>query len=734
MGQDSHDITKSVKDQAAGAGRTAMRGKHMAKLAKAGSKLALKMMKFIISKIIIGSIKAIVALVGPYIAIGLLLIILLLLVVDSINVFDIFQRGGEREPAEELFDETILNVMKTRSDDTTGDITSSLRGSQAATPYPEVSEAWLKQAADQMEISYALPAILHYYKNLKNENYDPWHSDYKDRDISTPEKERVVQEEFTDIIWQEYDYYFQDSNMQPVYTYVSAPAEYKEVSTYERCEKPAESSEDPEEPTPPPTITEKRGKKKTELPGREIVSSVNLLYYTGTVSYKSYESGWSKEKVTKKGDCTIKTKERYFLHVIDDQMPLMVEFSPTTLVSFLTNTAPEGELTERVKPVDLKYALALGEEVDDSFPTVSIDFAGFLKCAEEKDISACVGEFVLGGTAGAVGGGGVWYPEQYKELYIKAGKAYDVDWWIIASIHGQETTFSANPAASDPKKGSLGPNGELVGAVGHFQFMPLTWAGWGLKNDPKFKTTSKGNLIGDLSIIMDLNVIKKYGGFGVDADKDNKASPWDIEDAAYTAAHYLKKSGYKKGNEEAIKKAIRAYNHSNVYVAEVWARGILFRDGPTGGVAAIPVATGSFTYPTTGKITSPYGMRVIYGQSEFHYGIDVGGGGRTFRVPIVSVAAGIVTRAKVTGSYGWVVFVKHQVDGKPFETVYAHLDGRPPVNVGQEVQKGQTIGYMGSTGRSTGKHLHFEIHTPYYISQAKTSLNPANYIPVPPIQ
>lgn len=732
MSQDSHDISKSVKDQAVGAGKTAMRGKRMAQMAKAGSKLAMKLLKTIMSKVILGSIKAILALIGPYIAIAILLIILLLLVVDSINVFDIFQKGGEREPAEELFDETILTVMKARSDDTTAGVTSSLRSSQTANAYPTVSENWLKQAGDQMEISFALPAILHYYKNLKNEDYDPWHSEYKNRDISTPEKERAVQEEFSDIIWKEYDYYFEDSSMQPVFSYISAPPEFKEVSTYERCEIPGKPPNNLEDPVPPPTITEKRSEKKTELPGREILSQVNLLYYTGTISYKSYESGWSKETVTKKGDCTIKTKERYFLHIIDDQMPLMVEFSPTTLVSFLTHTAPEGDLTEQVKPVDLKYALSLGEEVDDAFPTVNIDFAGFLECTEDKDISACVGEFVLGGSAGAVGGGGVWYPEQYKELYVRAAKAYDIDWWILASVHGQETTFSANPAATDPKKGSLGPSGELVGAVGHFQFMPLTWAGWGLKNDPNFKTTPKGNLIGDLSIIMDLNIIKKYGGFGVDANKDKKASPWDIEDAAYTAANYLKKSGYKKGNEGAIKKAIGAYNHSNVYVSEVWARGLLFRDGPSAGVADIPIASGSFTYPTTGRITSPYGMRVIYGASEFHYGIDVGGGGRTFQVPIVSVAAGTVSRAQVMGSYGWVVFVKHNVEGKPFETVYAHLDGRPPVSIGQQVQKGQTIGYMGSTGRSTGKHLHFEIHTPNYISQSKTSLNPANYIPVPP--
>lgn len=61
-------------------------------------------------------------------------------------------------------------------------------------------------------------------------------------------------------------------------------------------------------------------------------------------------------------------------------------------------------------------------------------------------------------------------------------------------------------------------------------------------------------------------MIKKYGGYGVDANGDGKADPWDIEDAIYSAANYLAKNGAADGH---LKDVVFAYNHSDRYVEEV---------------------------------------------------------------------------------------------------------------------------------------------------------------------
>ncbi len=104
------------------------------------------------------------------------------------------------------------------------------------------------------------------------------------------------------------------------------------------------------------------------------------------------------------------------------------------------------------------------------------------------------------------------------------------------------------------------------------------------------------------------------------------------------------------------------------------------------------------------RITSGFGIRndPFTGQLAMHEGLDfVAETG----APIVSTAAGTVTRSGWDSSYGNVIEVSH-VEG--FTTRYAHLSKRL-VEVGQMVQRGQTIGQLGSTGRSTGPHLHYEV-------------------------
>jgi len=113
---------------------------------------------------------------------------------------------------------------------------------------------------------------------------------------------------------------------------------------------------------------------------------------------------------------------------------------------------------------------------------------------------------------------------------------------------------------------------------------------------------------------------------------------------------------------------------------------------------------GSFMRPVMGGITSGFGMRVhpILGVPKMHTGIDISAATGT---PIRAGDAGTVIWAGPRGGYGLCVVIDH---GGGMSTVYGHCS-RLAVGVGQEVRKGQIIGSVGSTGLSTGPHLHFEV-------------------------
>ena len=117
------------------------------------------------------------------------------------------------------------------------------------------------------------------------------------------------------------------------------------------------------------------------------------------------------------------------------------------------------------------------------------------------------------------------------------------------------------------------------------------------------------------------------------------------------------------------------------------------------------------------KLTSPFGYRThpVTGQYKFHNGVDLANDQGT---PIYAARSGKVTVATYGGTYGNYVTINH---GDGFSSLYAHMT-RYVVHKGDTVKKGQLIGYMGSTGRSTGPHLHFSI---FYNG---SSVNPMNYI------
>ena len=121
--------------------------------------------------------------------------------------------------------------------------------------------------------------------------------------------------------------------------------------------------------------------------------------------------------------------------------------------------------------------------------------------------------------------------------------------------------------------------------------------------------------------------------------------------------------------------------------------------------------SGSLNWPTSGSITSPYGYR----SSGFHTGIDIANKKGT---TVVAAAGGKVVSAGWSGSYGYCIIVDH---GNGMKTRYAHLS-KISCSVGQTVLRGEKIGEVGSTGNSTGPHLHFEV-----IINGSTK-NPINYL------
>jgi murein DD-endopeptidase MepM/ murein hydrolase activator NlpD len=123
-------------------------------------------------------------------------------------------------------------------------------------------------------------------------------------------------------------------------------------------------------------------------------------------------------------------------------------------------------------------------------------------------------------------------------------------------------------------------------------------------------------------------------------------------------------------------------------------------------------------WPVYGNITSIYGWRrhPITGRQQFHEGLDIGA---SYRTPIRATADGTVKFAGYQAGYGWSVKISH---GYGFETVYCHCSS-VSVTAGQKVERGDIIAYVGSSGTSTGPHLHYEV-----LKDGKKQ-NPMDYLP-----
>ena len=124
-----------------------------------------------------------------------------------------------------------------------------------------------------------------------------------------------------------------------------------------------------------------------------------------------------------------------------------------------------------------------------------------------------------------------------------------------------------------------------------------------------------------------------------------------------------------------------------------------------------PVANKDLKYTASG-----YGLRIdpIYNTTKFHEGMDFSA---NIGTPVYATGNGVVTKAGWQSGYGKIIKIDH---GYGYETWYAHLNDMD-VRVGQKVVRGQVIGEVGNTGKSTGPHLHYEVHVKGRV------VNPVNY-------
>lgn len=122
-------------------------------------------------------------------------------------------------------------------------------------------------------------------------------------------------------------------------------------------------------------------------------------------------------------------------------------------------------------------------------------------------------------------------------------------------------------------------------------------------------------------------------------------------------------------------------------------------------------------WPVEGQVTGSFGERIdpFNGEGAFHSGVDIGS---SYGHAIVAPADGVVMLTDNIGGYGKTIILSH---GNAISTRYGHLSGFA-VTVGQHVQRGDLIGYVGESGRSTGPHLHYEVRI------NDTPVNPYKYL------
>ena len=162
----------------------------------------------------------------------------------------------------------------------------------------------------------------------------------------------------------------------------------------------------------------------------------------------------------------------------------------------------------------------------------------------------------------------------------------------------------------------------------------------------------------------------------------------------------------RKAAEEAARKAAEEAERQRQQQQQQQQQTPSTPAAPSTPSTSYTTGTGSMIWPApdSHQINSPFGYRIhpIYGTSKFHSGVDINAG---YGTSILAADSGTVILAGWNGGYGNCVVISH---GNGVSTLYGHMSSIA-VSSGQSVSQGQVIGYVGSTGNSTGPHLHWEV-------------------------
>lgn len=259
-------------------------------------------------------------------------------------------------------------------------------------------------------------------------------------------------------------------------------------------------------------------------------------------------------------------------------------------------------------------------------------------------------------------------------------------WWLIARKNDMKTkeVLAGNPGMTEDSKIQSGQKIKLVSV------------------SPYLTVMSKGILTSTETIAYDV----------VTATDTELASGNTVVKQQGSDGSKVVTYSYLQKNGQNISKQVSEEKVTKQPVTQVVSKG----PGLTAVSIASSVSRGSnssarIAWPLRGPINSPYGSR----WGSFHSGIDIGAGtGNTYS----AAASGNVVAAEWDGGYGNMILIDH---GNGVMTRYAH-SSKLLVSVGQQVKRGQSIGLVGSTGHSTGPHLHFEV-----IINGST-VNPSRYL------
>ncbi|KUO62730.1 MAG: metalloendopeptidase [Gracilibacter sp. BRH_c7a] len=258
-------------------------------------------------------------------------------------------------------------------------------------------------------------------------------------------------------------------------------------------------------------------------------------------------------------------------------------------------------------------------------------------------------------------------------------------WWLIARNHNMliEDVLAGNPGLTED---SIIKPDEVLKIV---------------RSEPYLTVLSKGT-----------KVVKEVIPFNVATQVDSSLAygqrvvRQDGKDGEKIVTY-----NYVEQNGKTVEKEVVKEDIITEPVRQLVARGPNPPAAVTVGTSRGSGNVSGLTWPLSGQITSYYGYR----WGSFHTGIDING---VTGQPEVAAQAGIVASAGWAGNYGYSVLIDH---GNGVATRYAHAS-KLLVKAGDNVEKGQTISLVGSTGRSTGAHLHFEVLI------NGSHVNPLNYL------